>query len=280
MEKPKDKMFVEVMGALGNVFDLQIGFLTRDMEWVRSTERSDCHFCSIILDQEDGLKTCKELDMKARLMGISYKDQCIFKCNFGLLEIVIPIYGKTRGYLGSLFVGQFLDHQPDEEHWQNMQKRLPYKLDREAAKNAYMSLPYLSPKKIYEIQLISSLLTEPLSNMLEQSDCNIYRFDKIVSYINNNYQRHIALEDLAALVHTNPSYISQIFKKELGITFSEYLRNIRIKKAKELLLNDKINISEIASAVGFPDQNYFCKIFRQVVGSSPRTFRQNWRGRN
>jgi len=93
-------------------------------------------------------------------------------------------------------------------------------------------------------------------------------------YIRLNYKGAVTLESIANLVHLNPVYFSVIFKKEVGVNFSDYLINFRLDIAKELLKEGNYNLSEISDLVGYKDSKYFSKLFRKVVGIKPTEYRK------
>ena len=94
-------------------------------------------------------------------------------------------------------------------------------------------------------------------------------------YIKSNYTRKIRLADIAAELHVNPSYFSALFSQEMKRPFTDYILELRINKAKELLRNTNMDILDISSAVGFENQSYFTKIFRTHTGLTPRQYRQD-----
>ena len=97
---------------------------------------------------------------------------------------------------------------------------------------------------------------------------------KITAYINQNYMKKISLDTLANEVYLSKSYISKIFKEEMQISLSEYIKKVRIEKSKALLLDSSLSLVEIANLVGFEDQSYFTKIFKTNTGVSPGKFRE------
>ena len=94
-------------------------------------------------------------------------------------------------------------------------------------------------------------------------------------YIKSNYARKIRLSDIASELHVNPSYFSALFSQEMGKTFTDYILELRIEKAKDLLGNTNLDILDISASAGFENQSYFTKIFRKRTGVTPRKFRQD-----
>lgn len=97
---------------------------------------------------------------------------------------------------------------------------------------------------------------------------------KAIAYLNKNYMCRVTLEEVAEHVALSPAYFSSLFKKELGVNFSDFLNKIRIDNSKELLSDNKIKLVEIAYIVGFESQSYFSKVFKKTEGMTPKQFRQ------
>ena len=97
-------------------------------------------------------------------------------------------------------------------------------------------------------------------------------------YIRGNYNRDISLDDVSRAVNISPYYFSKIFKENTGENFIEYLTNIRIDKAKELLGTTEYSMKEICSMVGYSDPNYFSRSFKKNVGVTPTEYKEG-RGR-
>lgn len=97
---------------------------------------------------------------------------------------------------------------------------------------------------------------------------------RAVSYCNENYGKKVTLEELADLTKLNRSYFSQLFHKEMGKSFGDYLESVRIQKACRLLKTSGASMSEIAEQVGFSNQNYFTKVFKKAIGVTPSQYRQ------
>ncbi len=96
-------------------------------------------------------------------------------------------------------------------------------------------------------------------------------------YITDHCHRDLSVGEIAEATGISPSLLYRLFRED-GSTPVEYLRQVRMQKARELLLHiPQKKIGEIAAECGFSDCAYFCKVFRESVGSTPRTFRENYR---
>ena len=94
-----------------------------------------------------------------------------------------------------------------------------------------------------------------------------------VDYIMEHYREGVTLRQVAADCHVNTSYLGQIFRKETGSAFTDYVNALRIQEASRLLGDPTLKVYEIAEQVGFTDYHYFLKIFRKVTGKSPTELR-------
>ena len=96
----------------------------------------------------------------------------------------------------------------------------------------------------------------------------------IEQYLKNNFRENISLEEVAASVHLTPVYLSGLFKKETGKTFSDYLFEIRMEEAKRLLREDTVKIKDVAERSGYADSRYFSKVFSKAFGITPKEYRR------
>ncbi|HHW37644.1 MAG TPA: AraC family transcriptional regulator [Bacillales bacterium] len=97
---------------------------------------------------------------------------------------------------------------------------------------------------------------------------------KCIEYISNYFHEDLSIKKVANKVHLSHTYFSRLFKKELGVSFVEYVTNIRVKRAKYLLANTNDTIESIATQVGFNTPNYFSSIFKKQTGMSPSEYRE------
>ncbi|MGL5514874.1 MAG: AraC family transcriptional regulator, partial [Sporomusa sp.] len=113
-----------------------------------------------------------------------------------------------------------------------------------------------------------------IDNMLEnRTTMNVRLVNKACAYIVENFHRSISLDEVAQTVHLSPYYFSRIFKTEKGCNFVDFLTKVRIDKAKMLLQDPDQTVVRVATAAGYQDSSYFCRVFRQEVGVTPNQYR-------
>lgn len=99
---------------------------------------------------------------------------------------------------------------------------------------------------------------------------------RLAQYVLEHYQEDLSLKTLAAHFRGNAAYIGQVFKRDMDKAFSEYLKDVRMEKAKELLVRSDISAREIAMKVGFSNATYFCTVFKKETGLSPDRYRKEF----
>ena len=98
--------------------------------------------------------------------------------------------------------------------------------------------------------------------------------EQAMEYIVANYAKDgLSLQDVASQIHVSPTYLSNIFKKARGINFSDFVLEVRMKKAMELLRNSNLKAYEVAERIGYANVHYFSAIFKKYTGVSPTEFK-------
>lgn len=134
---------------------------------------------------------------------------------------------------------------------------------------------------IFSADDIHGIKTAFISEIIEIIECmheedSMYTpvVRQIVAEVHKNYREDMNLKTLAHRYHMNASYLGQLFQKEVGCSFAQYLSNTKNGIAKELILNTNMKINEIARQMGYPDTSYFYRKFKQSYGVSPASMRE------
>jgi AraC family transcriptional regulator len=99
------------------------------------------------------------------------------------------------------------------------------------------------------------------------------RLRPVLEHIAGHYHQPLTLRELAAVAHFSPSHLCTAFRRELGLPPLEYVRRYRLARAKDLLLEGRLGVAEVAGAVGFPDASHFSRVFRRCEGVTPAAYR-------
>lgn len=97
---------------------------------------------------------------------------------------------------------------------------------------------------------------------------------RVVDYVEESYRGRVRLAAAAELGGVSPEYLSRVFSREMGETFSHYVRRIRVRHAEELLTATRLSIADIADLCGFTDQSHLTAAFRTVTGTTPAAYRK------
>lgn len=156
-----------------------------------------------------------------------------------------------------------------------------FKLVREAMqRNAFDYL--LKPVNREELRATLDKLQNQLNSLRgmlapERPDCSEKIVEAIQAYLRENYARPIDFGSFASQYGFSGSYLTRIFREQVGISPLKYLIEYRITCAKRFLTDTELPVQEIGSRVGYPDPFHFSKIFKQYTGVSPVQFKSEWR---
>jgi two-component system response regulator YesN len=123
------------------------------------------------------------------------------------------------------------------------------------------------------IRNLKRMTTAYLGGIYREGQIRNEAFLTLLQYVNSNYHLNLSLQLLSDEFYMNRNYISQLFIKHLGQSFTDYLAELRIRHACELLANSNLPVQGVGERVGYPDGFYFSKIFKKIVGKTPRQYR-------
>jgi len=147
-------------------------------------------------------------------------------------------------------------------------------LDIILAEYKQKSVGYASMIEAIFLQLVVMLSRLYASKIDETRGESVGRLALALTLIETNYHQPLSLDDLAGAAHLSTTHFLRLFKETFNLSPIQYLIRLRIAKACALLNDKTLTVSEIAVRVGFDDSNYFSRQFKQVIGVSPRVYRQ------
>lgn len=169
--------------------------------------------------------------------------------------------------------GLDLDNQIYEVIDQEAHKKI-IKTFENLLKNAENSEAYI----ISQVYLLMDTIIKNSKNkvsLAEPSSIKNFYIKEAISYITNNFHKHITVKEIANHCNLNRSYLTRLFKNEFDMTLSNFLHEIKLKKASELLLNQELTVEEVADLIGYANQFSFSTAFKNYYGFSP----SEWRNR-
>ena len=122
---------------------------------------------------------------------------------------------------------------------------------------------------VWSLRTTESFINEVFAGLSPLSSTT----SKALSYLNEHYMDKITLRDLASRLFVSDSYLSKLFRQELGTSFTDYLNKNRVEHSIELMQTTDLSLLEISGMVGFEDQSYFTKVFKRITGETPRQYK-------
>ena len=243
-------------------------------------KRRENPFCAMLAEKSRACAAC--LQLQEKLAQSAMNEPCTMTCAYGLCETAVPVRlgAETIGFLQT---GQVMRQKPSAAAFDRAvakAEELGIDLNDAKVKAAFFRTPVASPKKMAAATSLLAIFADHLvmkSNQIavQQANAEPPVITKAKRFIEEHYTEEISLGQVAAAVHTSVFYFCKLFKKITGINFTEFVSRTRIEKAKNLLLNPNLRISEIAYEVGFQSLTHFNRVFKKVVGESPTEYRSH-----
>ncbi|MBR2188248.1 MAG: response regulator [Eubacterium sp.] len=127
-------------------------------------------------------------------------------------------------------------------------------------------------------QLLEQMLVQKIQQLEEEKALQESRPIMLAKkYMQEHFQEELRLEDVSSYVGFNTTYLSSLFKKETGKNFTDYLTELRVAKAKELLCAEELSVQDVCERVGYRDIKYFSRLFKRSAGISPSDYRKLYR---
>lgn len=209
----------------------------------------------------------------------------IYKCHFGFMEVLIPII--INGTVAAIcFLGQIRSDNNERsfdricDKIKNIDQDFYESLNFEKLREQYESMKVMTTESVESLcRLIDSFVPVFVqSGLVSTMKSNIK--SEFVYYVHKNINKHIKLSDATEALNISQAHLCRIVKQEFGMSFTEYINDVKIKKAKEFLSGTSYSVSEIAQGLGFDDSNYFSRLFKKITGETAINYRKKHKNVN
>ena len=235
--------------------------------------------CELSKSNRRGMGICAKCKYRTIDLALRKDKMWIGACVWGIYEVVQPIYHEGRLscmiYIGNLLVNEDLfDNNCKQnsaiinipyENFLNLKEKLLRIQNHDFS-------PYIRCAKLIKsyIELLSNVM--PREKPRDQTN-EIVR--SALKYAADNYMEPLTIGFMARSCYVSENYYGKVFKRETGMTFAEYLNQIRIVRAADFLLSSSDNIIDISERCGYENVTYFNRVFKRLTGKTPTAFRQN-----
>lgn len=253
---------------INNIFTLTgVSFSVLDTDY---NPIANCYnpndFCTLLQGTDREKNLCAKCDRNILDACRNSKALKAHICRAGLYDSAMPII-KYDTIVGYVIMGRVRSLKSPEE--------LEYRPDADISTLKLLEEKYKRLHIMKEKQLLA--LYELLPFILFDNAIQIIYdpfISEVLEFINNNLSRELSIELICKKFHISTNYLYKLFKENLQITVNEYIIEQRLKKAKELLLNENIPVYLIAEQVGIGNYTYFCRLFKKRNGITPDKFRK------
>jgi len=241
-------------------------------------KRNEGSWCALMASRSRSCANC--LQVQEQLAQGSTNEPHTITCGAGLCETMVPVRLGER-LIGYLQTGQIFHRRPTETQFERTVKLMQERgvdASRQDMHEAYFSTRSMPARQHESAVKLLSIFAQHLailSNqiLVRQENAEPPVITKAKKFIEDHQTEDISLGDVAKAVNTSTFYFCKMFRKITGINFTDYLARLRVERAKNLLLNPNLRISEIAFEVGFQSLTHFNRVFKRVLGQSPTDYR-------
>lgn len=241
-------------------------------------QKKENPFCALLAQKSRACAGC--LQVQEQLCEKAAMEAYTITCPAGLCDTAVPVR-LGDSLIGFLHTGQLFRRKPTEAQFDRTLKlanEWGVEADADALRSAYFAgkvVPAKQHEATVKLLTIFAQHLSMLSNQIavQQQNAAPPVIIRAREYIQEHQSEDLSLGQVAKAVNTSTFYFCKIFRKFTGITFTDYVSRVRIERAKNLLLNPNLRVSEIAFEVGFQSLTHFNRVFRKLLGQSPTTFR-------
>ncbi|MCD8149142.1 MAG: PocR ligand-binding domain-containing protein [Clostridiales bacterium] len=232
---------------------------------------NDCAFCHRMKSNPSGQKSCRESDAYSFRKCNADQRLIIYHCHAGLIEATAPLI-DNHIVIGYLMFGQISDAESEEDLAEILSQALSS--DHSVRINTLLSdIPLKTDEQIRT----AAKIMEACTFYVIQNEAVLLRrqnfTNNLRTFLTEHLSENLDAETIASWLGISRSKLYIACDKYIGMGIAEYVRNLRMEEAKNLLKTTDLSVTEIAGRTGFEDYNYFSRVFKKETGYSAREYR-------
>jgi AraC-like DNA-binding protein len=240
--------------------------------------RQENEFCAMVAQKSRACANC--LQTQQHLSEHARFEPRTMNCAFGLSETAVPVRMGDE-VIGFLQIGQVFRRAPTPAQFERVYRlaqRWGLAVPREELRRAYFGTRVVSGRQHEHLVRLLGIFAQHLSLItnqvfVQQQNAEPPVITRAKEYIAAHQTEDLSLTQVARAVNTSTFYFCKLFRRVTGLNFTDYVSRVRIEKARNLLLNRNLRISEIAYEVGFQSLTHFNRVFKRILGVSPTRYR-------
>ena len=241
-------------------------------------KRNENPFCAMMAEKSRSCAAC--LRLQHELSEKATDNPLTLTCELGLSDTAVPIRVGEK-LVGFLQTGQIFRKKPTEAQFAKTARVVAewgVEVDKDRLKQAFFGTKVLSARHYDAMINLLAIFAQHMSMVsnqviVQKDNSELPAIARAKEFIKQNQAEDLSLSQVAKAVNISSFYFCKMFKKATGINFTEYVSRVRVEKAKNLLLNPNLRISEIAYEVGFQSLTHFNRVFKKISGQSPTEYR-------
>jgi AraC-like DNA-binding protein/ligand-binding sensor protein len=241
-------------------------------------------FCNLVSSSPAGCASCLETEMRAKRSAARKLSTQQLHCYAGLTVVSAPVVVGGR-HVATLLSGQVFRREPTERDFLMVLKMLDGGLSNDwvrKAHQAYFDTPVLTADRFQAVVQLLEVFAQYLADFagrqaIAVSETEPEAVANAKEFVQTHVEEPITLNKVVEHVHVSRFYFCKLFKRATGMTLTEYVVRVRIEKAKTLLVDPSLRISEVVFAAGFGSIPQFNSVFKRHVGMAPSEYRATLR---
>lgn len=240
--------------------------------------------CSLLVKTPQGCESCLDTQKRAQQAVTRKAVAYQINCFAGLTDVAVPVMCGGR-QVATLMSGQVFRREPTERDFKLIVNLVGAGQNADwgrKTRKAYFETPVLNAERFEAVIQLLNVFAQYLADYAGRHALAAVQEDpapvaSAKQFVQAHVEEPFTLAEVVSHVNVSRFYFCKLFRKATGMTLTEYVSRVRVEKAKTLLVDQSLRISEIVYASGFGSIPHFNSVFKRMVGMAPTEYRENLR---